>query len=102
MGIEELALLVAAQQFAQAVAALLGRITPPPTNKWAAAAVAVGKQLMRQCGRWAHCRYHGCNLGDDDNPGGSTDCCRQNHRLATDKLISQEGGRCPPICPARG
>lgn len=45
MGIAEVAIWTAAQQLAQAGAAYLGRISPPPTNPWAAAAVAVGQQL---------------------------------------------------------
>lgn len=45
MDLSTLAWLTAASQFAQATSAFLGKISPPPTNPWAAAAVAVGKQL---------------------------------------------------------
>lgn len=45
MGAEEVALLALLKMIGQAGTALFGRITPKPTNVWAAAAVAVGIQV---------------------------------------------------------
>jgi hypothetical protein len=45
MGVSEIAFYTAGLQFAQAGVAYLGKINPPPTNVWALAAMAVGKQL---------------------------------------------------------
>jgi hypothetical protein len=53
MGAEEVALLVALQQFANAVSVYLGKITPLPTNVFAAAAVTVGKQLAANVAKGA-------------------------------------------------
>lgn len=47
MGIEEVAVFTAALQLSQAVNAYLGKISPPPSNPWAAAAVIVGQQLAK-------------------------------------------------------
>ena len=47
MGIEELALLVAGQQFAMAVAAYLAKIGPAATSPFGSAACAVGAQLAK-------------------------------------------------------
>ncbi len=53
MGAEEVALLVALQQFASAVQVYLSKITPPPKNVWAAAAVQVGAQLAANVAKGA-------------------------------------------------
>jgi hypothetical protein len=45
VGPQEIILLVAAKQVAQAVGALLKRASPGQTNPWAIAACAVGQQL---------------------------------------------------------
>lgn len=45
MGVAEMALLTAGNQFAQALSAYLGKISPLPGNIWAKAAVQVGKQI---------------------------------------------------------
>ncbi len=53
MGAEEVALLVLLQQVAMAVGAYLGKITPPPANVWAKAAVVVGQQLAANVAKGA-------------------------------------------------
>lgn len=45
MGVEEIVLLLAAQQFAQAIRVYLAKIKPSVTNPFATAAIAVGIQL---------------------------------------------------------
>lgn len=45
MGMAEVAVFTAALQLSQALKAYLGRINPPPSNIWAAAALVVGQQL---------------------------------------------------------
>jgi hypothetical protein len=56
MGIEEIVLLVAGQQFSQALAAYLAKIGPGTTNVYAAAAIAVGQQLAANAAK-------GCAIG---------------------------------------